>query len=109
MVLKVVFLLTAIICLVSCGSSSVEKEQEEKFVIPNGEKLFVQNCASCHGCDGSLGMSGALDLSKSTMTFNEMKFVIEKGKGAMPRFKEMLSKEGELDAVVEHVKTLKKN
>lgn len=97
------------VLLVSCGSSSIEVEKEEAFVLPDGEKLFIQSCASCHGCDGTLGMSGALDLSKSTMTFNEMKFVIEKGKGAMPRFKEMLSKEGELDAVVEHVRTLKKD
>jgi hypothetical protein len=30
-------------------------------------------------------------------------------KRGMAPFKEMLSKEGELDAVVEHVRTLKKN
>lgn len=109
MVLRFSAFVASVFLLASCGSSSVEVEKEEAFVIPDGEKLFIQSCSSCHGCDGTLGMSGALDLSKSTMTFNEMKFVIEKGKGAMPRFKEMLSKEGELDAVVEHVRTLKKD
>lgn len=109
MVLKFGLFLVVIASLSACSNSTIEIEKVEKITIPNGENLFLRSCASCHGCDGSLGMSGALDLSKSTMTFNEMKFVIEKGKGAMPRFKEMLSKEGELDAVVEHVRTLKKN
>ena len=109
MVLRFSASVASFFLLTSCGFLSVAVEKEEAFVIPDGEKLFIQSCSSCHGCDGTLGMSGALDLSKSTMTFNEMKFVIEKGKGAMPRFKEMLSKEGELDAVVEHVRTLKKD
>lgn len=109
MVLKLSCFISVIICFTSCGDSSVEIKKEEQFVIPNGEELFIKSCASCHGCDGTLGMSGAKNLTQSNMTFNEMKFVIENGKGAMPRFKEMLSKEGELDAVVEHVRTLKKN
>ena len=109
MVLKLTCIITAIVFFTSCGGSSVEVKKDEQIVIPNGEELFIKSCASCHGCDGTLGMSGAKNLTQSTMTFNEMKFVIENGKGAMPRFKEMLSKEGELDAVVEHVRTLKKN
>lgn len=106
MVLKFVFAIS-VLALVSCSSNEV-KQEKVAFVIPDGEKLFQQNCASCHGCDGTLGMSGATDLSTSTLSYNEMKFIIEKGKGAMPRFREMLSKEGEMDAVVEFAQTLKK-
>lgn len=107
MVLRVCFIVT-VLTLSSCNSGEVEKEKVA-FVIPDGEKLFQQNCASCHGCDGTLGMSGANDLSESNMTFSEMKFIIEKGKGSMPRFREMLSGEGEMDAVIEFVRTLKKS
>lgn len=106
MVLKFV-LAFSILALISCTSNEV-KQEKVVFVIPDGEKLFQQNCASCHGCDGTLGMSGATDLSTSTLSFNEMKFIIEKGKGTMPRFREMLSKKGEMDAVVEFVQTLNK-
>ena len=108
MVLKGLSVLVLITLLISCGSQEAGTVKEGISVAVDGEQLFNKNCASCHGCNGSLGMSGAKDLSESTMTFNEMKFVIEKGKGTMPRFKEMLCKEGEMDAVVEHVLTLKK-
>jgi len=108
MVLKFFVGLIAIIALFGCNSTDIDRKKSTSEALPDGEKLFIQNCASCHGCDGTLGMSGAHDLSISTMTFNEMKFVIEKGKGSMPRFREMLSAEGELDAVVEHTLTLKK-
>lgn len=108
MVLKIITFLFVLGTISGCGSSEISEKKSTILELPDGEELFVQNCASCHGCDGTLGMSGAHDLSKSTMTFNEMKFVIEKGKGSMPRFKEMLSDEGELDAVVEHTLTLKK-
>lgn len=109
MVLRLVSIFVTITLLTSCSSESLEVEKEVVFEIPDGEELFIQNCATCHGGDGSLGMSGAMDLTKSTMTFIEMKSVIENGKNAMPRFKEMLAEEGELDAVVEHVRTLKKD
>lgn len=108
MVLRLVLIFGIISLLASCSSGSIDVEKEEAFVIPDGEELFIQNCAACHGGDGDLGMSGAIDLTKSAMTDKEMKSVIENGRNAMPRFKEMLSKEGELDAVVEHVRTLKK-
>lgn len=108
MVLKIIAFSLVVVAISGCASSVIDEKKTTTIELPDGEKLFVQNCASCHGCDGTLGMSGAHDLSKSTMTFNEMKFVIEKGKGSMPRFKEMLSGEGELDAVVEHTLTLKK-
>ncbi len=97
------------LALVSCSSPEVKEGTPGESALPDGEKLFVQNCASCHGCDGTLGMSGAHDLSDSKMTFNEVKFTIEKGTdNGMPRFKEILSNEAELDAVVEFVLTLKK-
>jgi len=108
MVLRFFKILALLFFFSGCSSSEMSENKPTEKLLPDGEKLFVQNCASCHGCDGTLGMSGARDLSKSTMTFNEMKFVIEKGKGAMPRFKEILSGEGKLDAVVEHTLTLKK-
>lgn len=111
MVLKYLSIACMALSVVSCSSNEVKEADSTNKItaLPDGEKLFVQNCASCHGCDGTLGMSGAHDLSESTMTFNEVKFTIEKGTdNGMPRFKEILSDEAEMDAVVEHVLTLKK-
>lgn len=110
MVLSRITIIVGLVVLSACGSAEVkEGEHPAESALPDGEQLFVQNCASCHGCDGTLGMSGANDLSESTMTFNEVKFTIEKGTdNGMPRFKEILSNEAELDAVVEFVLTLKK-
>ena|SRR5690606_10029093 len=111
MVLKNWVALVGIVALTACSGTEVKEgnADQEPTRLPDGEKLFVQNCASCHGCDGTLGMSGAHDLSESEMTFSEVKFTIEKGTdNGMPRFKEILSDEAEMDAVVEHVLTLKK-
>jgi mono/diheme cytochrome c family protein len=50
----------------------------------DGKALYEVNCASCHGGDGKLGMSGAKDLSVSTLDTNGMKEIIIHGKGVMP-------------------------
>lgn len=110
MVLKRIFyLLLVLVSISSCAESEVSETTAEPKSTPNGKALFILNCASCHGADGKLGLSGAKDLSVTELSDQEIKNLIENGKNAMPSFKELLSKEGEIDAVIDHLSTLKKS
>ena len=69
----------------------------------------MENCASCHGLDGTLGKAGSKDLSKTTMDFQQLKKVVEVGtSNGMPRFKEILGGEEEVEAVVQYVMGFKR-
>lgn len=83
------------------GDSSGEQE-----VI--GKELYESNCASCHGPDGKLGMSGAKDLSISTMSEQEVIEIIENGKKGMPSMKGALGSEQNVRDVAQYVLTLRK-
>lgn len=74
---------------------------------PDGMAVFRQYCITCHGADGKLGLSGAKDLSISTLTVEERVNNVTNGKKMMPPFNEVLSPE-EIKAVVEYTLTLKK-
>ena len=75
--------------------------------LANAEKIYVQQCATCHGEDGQKGLSGAANLTKSTLSLNDRKQIIAEGQGLMPGFKEQLS-EQELDELAAYTMTLKK-
>jgi mono/diheme cytochrome c family protein len=49
----------------------------------NAEVIYTDNCALCHGADGKLGMTGAADLSKTTMDLATIKNTILNGKNTM--------------------------
>jgi len=70
-----------------------------------GEQLFNMNCTLCHGRDGKLGLNNAKDLTISTLTRAEMISMVHQGKGAMMPYKDVLTAK-EIDAVVDHVRTL---
>lgn len=63
------------------------------------------HCTLCHGNDGKLNLSGAKDLSLSTLTRDEMIRQVSEGKGAMMAYKNVLTRR-EIEAVVDHVRTL---
>lgn len=107
MVLRV-FIIAFFVGLYSCTSqpelSSSESNVPE---IIDGKALFMNNCASCHGVDGKLGMSGAKNLMETNLSDTEIKKIITYGKKTMPAFKELIPTAKEIDAVVQHVRTLK--
>ena len=72
----------------------------------NGADVFSDNCISCHGTDGKLGLVGASDLTKSVMDVNGIITIIKQGKGAMTGFEAILS-EAQINAVAVYVETLK--
>lgn len=52
--------------------------------VNDGEALYNNNCALCHGSDGKLGAAGAKDLSITTLETAGITTIILNGKGAMP-------------------------
>lgn len=97
----------------SCSSNNevtTEKKTEENKPLSKAESvnLFNSNCATCHGADGKLGLSGAKDLSKSNLSDEVIKQMVLNGKNAMPSFEGMIKEGNQLNAIVEHVKSLRK-
>ena len=70
----------------------------------HGEEIFSNYCVSCHGEDGKKGLSGAADLSLTTLEDGPMIEIIKNGKGTMAPFKDVLN-DAEIKAVVAHIKT----
>jgi cytochrome c6 len=105
MVLKkkmiVVCLLAGIVSIVACASGSADGGSTS-----DGFSVYKTNCMVCHGNDGKLGLSGAADLSASTMTTEQMLEIVTNGKGGMMPYKELLSKE-QREMVVQYVESLK--
>ena len=81
----------------------------------NGEKLFVQNCTTCHGPDGSANTAigkavGAKDLRSpeaQKLTDAEIATQINHGKGNMPAFSGSLNKT-DVTSLVAYVRELGK-
>lgn len=71
------------------------------------EKLYKSNCRICHGSKGKLGINGATDLSKSTLSNSEIIEVISNGRGIMTPFKDILD-EKEIKALAKYLNKLKK-
>lgn len=99
---------TLIMVLLACSSATpdgtIMADSADKTA---GELLFNLNCTLCHGRDGKLGLNEAKDLTVSTLTKAEMIALVRQGKGAMMPYKDILTAK-EIDAVVEHVRTLGK-
>jgi mono/diheme cytochrome c family protein len=73
----------------------------------NVQELYAQNCQTCHGADGTAGLSGAKNLQTSVMGDEEVKNLISAGKNNMPPYQKSLS-EKQIDELVNFVKTLRK-
>ena len=98
----------------ACGSSDNDTAQrspaaqgESSKLVPDGMAVFRQNCVTCHGVDGALGLNGAKDLGQSILTLEERVNIITNGKKLMTPFGSILSQE-EILAVAEYTQTFKK-
>jgi mono/diheme cytochrome c family protein len=84
--------------------------------LPDGDALFLKNCASCHGKDGraktfKARFNHARNLTDPTwqaaINDEHMYESILRGKGKMPAFRKKLS-DNEVAALVTYVRTLKR-
>lgn len=64
----------------------------------DAQALFIKRCATCHGSEGNLQMSGAKKLTVSQLSADEIKNQIIHGKAGMPPFESMLTVQ-EIDAL----------
>lgn len=97
--------LWAAVLLMACGSAAADDVSEQN--PPSaGKMIFNAQCAHCHGRKGDLGLSGAKDLTASTLDRKEVLALVRDGKGAMMGYGSQL-KPNELEAVVDHVLTLR--
>lgn len=80
-----------------CGNSVVSKSIK-------GKKVFVKNCASCHGINAG-GTGIAPKLRGRNLTKNFIRTVVSKGKGKMRAFPYISSKE--LESLSDFVSFLK--
>jgi len=74
---------------------------------PDGKAVYRRHCVTCHGADGTLGLNGAGDLTKSVLPLDVRIIQITKGKNLMTPFEGILSPE-EIRAVAAYSETLKK-
>jgi len=89
------------ILILSCSENDSKKNI-------SGKDIFKKNCVICHGVDGTLGLNGAKDLTKSTLSIDEKILQVTNGKGLMTPFKNILT-ETEIKQVVDYVQTMKNN
>ncbi len=110
MVLKLLLPISVAVTLVACTetNSSESETSHEEVSAPDGEMLFLNNCAACHGTDGKLGTSGAFDLTETKLGTEEIKQIIIKGRNGMPPFEYLIKEDSEINAVVEYTESLKK-
>jgi cytochrome c6 len=94
-----------VLLMVACAGGAPSDAAGDGAKVDAGAKLFSMHCTLCHGKDGKLGVSGAKDLSVSTLSKDEMIALVANGKGAMAAYKNVLTK-SEIEAVVKHVRTL---
>lgn len=100
----VLAVLVALIALVACSASG-SSFMEQKQVATPGENIYKNQCVMCHGRKGDLNLSGAKDLTISTLSEEEMIAVVTHGRGGMIGYNMTLSQE-QIKEVVNHVRTL---
>lgn len=111
MVLKFIPIFFIFSFLTACTSSNTLKNEDQgeaKISKAEVKHLFESNCSSCHGCDGTLGISGAKDLSLSQLKADEIKDRIQNGKNGMPSFEGLIQEGEQMDSIVSYVISLRK-
>ena len=95
--------------MLACSNDDNQTELMKEAQKPNGKKLYNRFCVVCHGDAGDAKIGGAFDLSTSHLTDIELDKIIKNGSDnkLMRSFSNDLN-EKEIDAVISHIKTLRK-
>ncbi len=93
---KLLAILSLVLIIASYGLAEMSKKpriDKSTAESMDGATLFSANCSRCHGDDGKLGLTGASDLSVSTLDEAGVMSVILNGRGTMTPYKGVLSDE----------------
>ncbi len=108
---RLLIFFAAVSIFIGCNSNAAELNKDKSAVATEpelpGKMIFTKNCKLCHGADGTLGVSGAANLSISALTLEEKIQVITNGRRGMASWKHQLTPE-EIRMVAMYVETLKK-
>ncbi len=106
---RFLFIGIPILVLNACSTEQVSDSTtvDESNVVVSGKKIYDNNCMACHGSDGKLGAGGALDLSTSKMSTEEMSTIIDEGRNGMPPHKHVCKTQEEKDSLVSFVLNLR--
>lgn len=105
-----VFIVVALfLFVINFNKTSVVTAKEEIDI----KKIYLQNCARCHGADGKSQTELGIKLQSPDLTLKRIKKrsnsrvvkTITKGDGDMPAFGKKLSKE-EINGLADFIKTL---
>lgn len=96
--------------LLGCTNNSTPSTESIRgeYYVPDGELIYLNNCASCHGSKGDEGTSGAFDLTSSVISRDSIKKIILNGRKGMPPFKYIISDSVDVEALLNHTEKLKK-
>lgn len=84
--------------LLCAWNFSACNEQPKSSGPVDAQAIFIKRCATCHGSEGNLQMSGAKNITVSQLSADEIKNQIIHGKAGMPPFESMLTVQ-EIDAL----------
>lgn len=83
--------------LIIAGTLCIYQCQESR-ELTSGEDIYRRYCVNCHGIDGSLSHSGALDLTRSRLPLEGRIDIIRHGRVTMMGFESVLT-EAQIDSV----------
>ena len=87
------------LALIGCGGGAEKGPAGAETT--DGAAIFRKYCVTCHGANGKLGLSGAKDLSVSSLSLEDRIAVVTNGRGLMASYRETLT-EAQIKAVVEY-------
>jgi len=82
---KALALLSFLLITGAFGLAEMSAKKNEAKGGSNTAELYTNNCGTCHGADGKLGLSGASDLTKTQLTVDSITSVILNGRNIMPK------------------------
>jgi hypothetical protein len=95
--------------LISCNDDSQQKKKTLQIIEFASQDtvnlLFENNCAACHGKDGTAGISGAANLQTSQLKTDSIRQIITEGRNNMPSFKKILNP-SQIQKISDYVKNL---
>lgn len=98
--MKKIPLIFMIPLLFSCEARSYKNEDGTI----DSKAMFNDNCSSCHGENGNAKLSGAKDLTISTLTLDETYAVITNGTGnGMMAYKNIIKTDAERKELAKYV------
>ncbi len=94
------------VVLAGCSAAPTPEVTTGDAVLEQGRDVYIRQCASCHGSDGTGGRGTKFTDGAIVAAYPEVAdqvAVVAEGKGSMPAFGGRLE-EGELEAVVRYTR-----